>query len=414
MLHNIRFAVPALLLAAAPLYAQSALERARVEVLEGRAVLIGGGADVQTVRRTETVRADGATQIELGAGSRVHVGFDGTLGLDVHGPASFQWSAEGARVQVRFSELGWADVEARRGEHVIDLPAEWRATIGRSSIHLRGIAGGPTELRLDAGQPAVVDWRGGGRTVVRPPVTVYPGSSVRLDQPRHSRTEPRRDERSLAWSTAGDGSETWPWRASGGGETVEELKERNDFDARTQSFDELPGSAVGTIDRVRTPQPDGSYATRELPRFDPSTPTYADGRPTARGAETRPQAPAAPATTPEVESTEQAQPTVSEPSTVGFEPRTARPTGAETAASTSPFAEEASPSVEFERTRSAAPAPELTRRASCRSTRPSGAASSAPSSTEPGSSPPSAAPASSSVFWEGAAPRCSSRAARPH
>ena len=359
MLHNIRFAVPALLLAAAPLYAQSALERARVEVLEGRAVLIGGGADVQPDRRTETVRADGATQNALGAGSREHVGIDGTLGLDVHGPASFQWRAEGARVQVRFSELGWADLEARRGEHVIDLPAEWRAMIGRSSVHLRGIAGGPTELRLDAGQPVTVDWRGGGRTAVRPPVTVYPGSSVRLDQPRHTRTEPRRDERGLAWTTEGDGSDTWPWRASGGGYTAEELRERDGFEARTQTFDELPGTSRGTIDRVRTPQPDGSYATRELPRFDPAAPMYADGTRTAPEGDTRAQVPVTPAAKPEVEVTARPEPSAPDPAVPDFEPRNARPTGAETAASTSPFAEEASPTVEFERTRSAAPAPAL-------------------------------------------------------
>jgi len=273
MLRSIPCAALLSLAAAAPLPAQSpsALDTARVEVLQGRAVVIGGGSDVETVRRDEVFRADGRTQLELSAGSRAHVGWTGTMGLEVFGPASLEWSASGAEIHVRFDELAWADVESRRGLHRIDLPADWRAQVGRCALHLRGIAGGPTEVRVDAGAPVVLDWVGGGSAEARPPVSIYPGSSVRLDRPRFRREEPRTPPQDITWDTpegAGDG-DPWPWRRSGGGDTPAEIAEREDLARQTQRLDELPGAPGSSIQRIRTFEGDGSSRTRAL-AADPS------------------------------------------------------------------------------------------------------------------------------------------------
>lgn len=281
MLRSIPCAALLSLAAAAPLPAQSpsALDTARVEVLQGRAVVIGGGSDVETVRRDEVFRADGRTQLELSAGSRAHVGWTGTMGLEVFGPASLEWSASGARIQIRFDELAWADVETRRGLHRIDLPADWRAQVGRSALHLRGIAGGPTEVRVDAGAPVVLDWFGGGSAEARPPVSVYPGSSVRLDRPRFRREEPRTPAQDITWEvpTRPEDGDPWPWRRSGGGDTPAEVAEREDLARQTQRLDELPGAPGSSIQSIRTFEGDGTSRTRPLTTDRSAARRRADG-----------------------------------------------------------------------------------------------------------------------------------------
>ncbi len=162
-----------------------------------------------------------------------------------------------------FHELSWVDMTVLRGEHSIELPAQWHGRVGRSSFRLRGIAGGPTELFLHAGSPVELDWRG-SITELRPPMAVFPGSSVRLDRPRYTRTQDTSARASQPWNLPEDeqvGS-VWPWRTRS--DTDQDVRERMILSRETQSFDEVPGSPTGTIDRVRTYRNDGSSRVQSI------------------------------------------------------------------------------------------------------------------------------------------------------
>ncbi|MEM9800840.1 MAG: hypothetical protein AAGA20_10985 [Planctomycetota bacterium] len=240
---------------ALPSFASSPLQdTARVEVLQGRAIVLEEDADPVTVRRGAAHAARGRAQLEIGAGSFARISWDGTCSAHLWGPASIEWSAPNGSVELTFHELSWADLEARSGRHQLHLPAEWHGTFERSSFHLRGLSGGPTEVRLHAGEPIVLDWRG-GNGAVRPPLAVYPGSSVRLDRPRYVRNELASRRPKSSWPRENDQKrESWPWRERA--DTPRQSRERVTLDRETQSFDEFPGE--GSISAVRSYEADGS------------------------------------------------------------------------------------------------------------------------------------------------------------
>lgn len=265
---------------------------ARISVATGRAVLIGGGVDARTLRSNDSFDADGRAQLEVSAGSRVRVGWSGRMSVDVFGPASFEWSSSGTGVSMIFGEFSWVDVEARAGRHSMRLPADWNADFGRSSFHLRGLAGGPTEVRHNAGSPVTFDWRGGGRTVALPPVSVFPGSSVRLDRPRSIPTETAQRTDQLSWEAGEDvaaSREMWPWREIA--ETPGQRAERELFDRQTRTPSGTPGAPSRKVTGLRTFEADGTSRIRPMTTPNPAT--------TDPG--TSAQAPIAPAVRPRVE-----------------------------------------------------------------------------------------------------------------
>lgn len=191
--------------------ASDASREARVEVHEGRAVGVRKGAAERTLRRGEPWVTEGEVHLEVGAGAELQVLWPGRGSLQVWGPASLQWGPVDPELAtgpddlaIRMFDLAWADLETRRGNHQLQLPGGWRARLGAVAIHLRGLPSGPVELRHHAGRPVRLDWRGKDLDA-RPPITVYPGSNVRLDRPQDP---PRSDKRNVnAW-----GAVEWPWR----------------------------------------------------------------------------------------------------------------------------------------------------------------------------------------------------------
>jgi hypothetical protein len=187
------------------------VREAHVEVHVGRAVCVRKGAPERTLRRGEPWVTQGENHLEVGAGAEVQILWPGRGSLQVWGPASLQWGPlEGAGVTgpddlaIRMFELSWADLEMRRGTHELHLPGNWRAQLGEVAIHIRGLPSGPVEIRHHAGRPVRLDWRG-AEGDARPPITVYPGSNVRLDRPAEP---PGADHRNVnAWKTV-----EWPWR----------------------------------------------------------------------------------------------------------------------------------------------------------------------------------------------------------
>lgn len=254
----------------APAAAASALDTARVEIFQGRGVIAGGGVETPTtLRRDESMRAQGAAHLELPAGARAKISWTGTADVEVFGPASLEWAARGAQIGLMFHELSWVDMTVLRGEHAFELPAQWHGRVGRSSFRLRGIGGGPTELFLHAGSPIVLEWRG-SKTDLRPPLSVFPGSSVRLDRPRFTRTEDISARANQPWNVGAEDhtGSVWPWRTRS--DTDEQVRERMLLSRETQTFDEVPGAPTGTIDRVRSYGNDGASRVQSIRSGDTS------------------------------------------------------------------------------------------------------------------------------------------------
>lgn len=177
------FAFPALVQGAPQVTSQGAFAGtagARILVVEGRALVRDEDSSHTLLRNQEHSTAN-ALQLEVGAGSRVEIQWNGLASMQVWGPTSMEWKTDTAGALAwDFAELAWVDLEVRRGEHRLDLPGAWRTSVGGGALHLRGLPSGPTELRHHAGRPLSLEWRGSAEHV-RPPVAVYPGSSLRLE-----------------------------------------------------------------------------------------------------------------------------------------------------------------------------------------------------------------------------------------
>lgn len=290
-------------LAQLPCFAQESVPPhpglARVEVVKGRAVVHAPSRAEQTLRRAEHALVEGAGHVEVGAGSEVMLSWPGRASVHLWGPAALQWSpragAAGAPrsdlptfpedgLEWRIFDLAWADVEVRRGEHLVHLPGGWRMDCAVGAWHLRGLPGGPLELRHHAGTPMVLTWHGDA-SQARPPVTVYSGSSLRIEEPPAGPTDDARNAR--AW----DGRGEWPWR--GGAEVGGDAGEGEPLPERAGAFPERVergevGSIGGLPDRVgvrvevlprapRDADPSRRSATPEEPPPLPA-PTSGDAR----------------------------------------------------------------------------------------------------------------------------------------
>ncbi|HPF13481.1 MAG: hypothetical protein H6830_05345 [Planctomycetes bacterium] len=180
---------------------------ARIEVKTGRAELVQHADAPKSVREGESLNLEGKSHLEVGAGSEVQITYPGSASLRVWGPASLDWQPRtGAQegIEWHIFQVTWCDVEVRRGHHELNLPGDWRAQIDGGSLRLRGLATGPLEMRLNAGRPVSVDWVG-NQSQARPPLLIYPGSNIRLDQPTQAPLD--NSSKGSAWTEP-----TWPYR----------------------------------------------------------------------------------------------------------------------------------------------------------------------------------------------------------
>ena len=199
--------------------APAAHEVAWVQVTRGRAVLLGSASPGQDLR-AEAPRAvtQGRSQLELPTGSEARIHWPGAGSVRLTGPTSIEWGPLAPGLEVRFHEVGGADLELRSGEHRLHLPCEWEGAFGRSAFRVRGLPGGACEVHHEAGRPLALQWEGTDRDVL-PPLHVRPGSSVRLDRPRHLNAPAQRSGSTGSW---GEPTPTtpWPWsRATAAGRT---------------------------------------------------------------------------------------------------------------------------------------------------------------------------------------------------
>lgn len=228
-------------------------DAARVEVFRGRAVLVDEGGEHSLARGEEHV-GQGRVHLELGAGAEAGVSWPGRAGLHLWGPASLEWSghpsdrprAEGEsfsshELEIELFDLAWADFEVRRGHHSVRMPGGWRGTFDSGAFYLRGLPTGPTELRHHAGGPLALEWVGDPDRA-RPPVVVYPGSSLLLG--REVGEVPRTEPRVGVWDARGWEETEWPWSGVSGRSRVAlgapaEPGERSPV-ASVPEFPELP------------------------------------------------------------------------------------------------------------------------------------------------------------------------------
>jgi len=226
--------IPGLALAQSPAQPPVQDRPARVEVLRGRATLVGTEGPKQLLRISDSVMASGVSHLEVAAAGRVRVSWSGVASVVLRGPTSLQWGplaeVPGERERATYDVRGvaWklfdvsaAEFEIRRATHLLQIAGDWRAHVTTGSFHLRGLPSGPAELHHNAGKPLVLEWHGDARTA-RPPFVVYAGSDLRLGPPAAGPPDP--SHRADPW-----GGRAWPWRAPS--DTPEQAHERTRLDA---------------------------------------------------------------------------------------------------------------------------------------------------------------------------------------
>jgi hypothetical protein len=267
-----------------------------VEVRRGRAVLLAGGVE-RTVRPDKPQTADGKAHLEVGAGTEVQVNWPGRASMHLWGPASVEWSPDGKPsrdpmentftthgVTLRFMDLAWADLEIRRGVHTLHLPGSWRASVESGAFYLRGLPTGPTEIRHHAGSPVSLEWIG-DPSRARPPVRVYPGSSVVLERP-DTGTGRRQSKAEQAWERP-----SWPWRQSvdsdeqvamerqAGAEEWQSREARRGGLARVREFDDQPVRVEVQPMEIERMQPEPVQPVREPAILPSQTEPHVDSAP---------------------------------------------------------------------------------------------------------------------------------------
>lgn len=154
---------------------------ARVEVLEGRALLAGAGAVAHLEAGGPQRSVDGPAHLELPAGSRARVTWSGRASLVLEGRNVLAWQpgGDGAPPGWDLIEVGTAHLELRRGPLDLNLTGAWRARLFSGACSLRGLAGDGVELDHQAGLPFDL-WPPERDGAPSAPFTVLAGARVRL------------------------------------------------------------------------------------------------------------------------------------------------------------------------------------------------------------------------------------------
>ena len=201
-------------------------DQARVEVFSGRVIVREDDGVTTSLRRGATVTVGGPAHVELSPGGEVRLSWLGRASLRLTGQACVQWTVrpqEGTEspslstfstrgLDLRLFDVDRADLEVRRGEHLVRFPGGWVLEPRSGAYQVCGIPGGPLELLHHAGHPSRLNWVGDGQSA-RPPLWTRPGFAQRLDRLKPS-APPAVDTGSHeAWAES-----TWPWsdvRSSG-------------------------------------------------------------------------------------------------------------------------------------------------------------------------------------------------------
>lgn len=218
---------------------------ARLEVRTGRVQVVQGDSANSTLRRGEDLSVRGATHLEVSSGSEVRISYPGVASMHIWGPASLDWQSVPSQNTSNLENLQtlssggiawnifnatWCDLEVRRGRHLLNMPGDWSAVMQGGSVRLRGLTTGPLEVRVNAGDPLKLFWSG-DESQARPPLTVYPGSNLRLERPTAAKVDKSGD--SVAWQKP-----AWPYRRSS--ETLAQNTERRDRVQTTRKSQSWP------------------------------------------------------------------------------------------------------------------------------------------------------------------------------
>ncbi|HVS19448.1 MAG TPA: hypothetical protein VMT18_12660 [Planctomycetota bacterium] len=154
---------------------------ARVEVLEGRAILAGAGVVVRIEAGDPERWIDGAAHLELAADSRARVTWSGRASLVLEGRNVLAWrpAAGGAAPAWDLAEVGAAHLELRRGPLDVTLAGGWGARLQSGACALRGLPGDAVELDHQAGLPLDL-WPPQHGQAPSVPFTVLAGARLRL------------------------------------------------------------------------------------------------------------------------------------------------------------------------------------------------------------------------------------------
>jgi hypothetical protein len=219
---------------------------ARLEVRSGRVQVVQGDSPASALRRGDDLSVRGATHLEVTSGSEVRISYPGVASMHIWGPASLDWQSVPTQNTSNLQNLEtlssggiawnifhatWCDLEVRRGRHMLNMPGDWSAVVQGGSVRLRGLATGPLEVRVNAGDPLQLFWSG-EQSQARPPLTVYPGSNLRLERPSSAKVD--QSGKSEAWQQP-----AWPYRRSS--ETQEQNTDRQgrvEDTRRTQAWPE--------------------------------------------------------------------------------------------------------------------------------------------------------------------------------
>lgn len=201
-------------------------DQARVEVFSGRVIVREDDGVTTSLRRGAAVTVGGPAHVELSPGGEVRLSWLGRASLRLTGQACVQWTVrprEGEEgpslgtfstrgLDLRLFDVDRADLEVRRGEHLVRFPGGWVLEPRSGAYQICGIPGGPLELLHHAGHPSRLTWIGDARSA-RPPLWTRPGFAQRLD-----RLQPTAPPVVDTGSQEPWGESTWPWsdvRSSG-------------------------------------------------------------------------------------------------------------------------------------------------------------------------------------------------------
>ena len=153
---------------------------ARIELQRGRALLVKDSGVVPVRRHLGVQISPGPGHLELAPASRAVVRWSGMGSLTLSGPSSVSWQElPSGGLLWRFGALHGAQVEIRGGQARIELPDAWRVDLGRGAFSFRGLPGGGTELKNQAGTLLRATWIG-EEGISPPPIVIGPGQSALL------------------------------------------------------------------------------------------------------------------------------------------------------------------------------------------------------------------------------------------
>ncbi|MCP5020565.1 MAG: hypothetical protein GY930_02215 [bacterium] len=224
---------------------------ARLDVRSGRVQVIQSEGSESTLRKGENLSVRGATHLEISSGSEVRISYPGVASMHVWGPASLDWQSvptqqvsnlkgleqlSSAGIAWNIFNATWCDLEVRRGRHLLQMPGDWSAVMEGGSVRLRGLATGPLEVRVNAGDPLRLYWSG-DQSHARPPLTVYPGSNLRLERPMLAKVD--QSGNAQAWQNP-----VWPYRKST--ETLTQNQQRQGRALHTRKTNPWPSPGAGS------------------------------------------------------------------------------------------------------------------------------------------------------------------------